>query len=99
MPQELPAAKSLSKLTSISTCTTRPPRTAAYFRRSKAPSDEVGKLRLPTGRRLQELIRIDIDRYGYVFGEWQFIEGFTDEPAQTHDGLAANQDVKLEVTL
>jgi hypothetical protein len=35
----------------------------------------------PPRTRLQQLIRIDIDRHGDVFGEWQFVEGFADEAA------------------
>ena len=48
---------------------------------------------------LQQLIRIDVDGDGDVLGEWQFIERFADESAQTHDGFAANQDVKPELAL
>jgi hypothetical protein len=39
---------------------------------------------------LQQLIRIDVDGDGDVFGEWQFVEGFAHEPAQAHDGFAAD---------
>jgi hypothetical protein len=39
---------------------------------------------------LQQLIRIDVDGDGDVFGEWQFVEGFAHEPAQAYDRLAAN---------
>lgn len=48
---------------------------------------------------LQQLIRIDVDGHGDVFGEWQFVEGFAHEPAQAHDGFAADQNVKSELAL
>ena len=48
---------------------------------------------------LQQLIRIDVDGDGDVFGEWQFVEGFAHEPAQAHDGFAADQNVKAELAL
>jgi len=48
---------------------------------------------------LKQLIRIDVDGHGDVFGEWQFVERFADEPAQAHDRFAANQDVKTELAL
>ena len=34
------------------------------------------------------MVRIDIDGDGDVFGEGQFVEGFADEVAQAHDGMA-----------
>jgi hypothetical protein len=49
--------------------------------------------------RLQQLIRIDIDRDGDVFGEWEFVERFTDEAAQTQDGFATDQNVETELAL
>ena len=49
--------------------------------------------------RLQQLIRIDVDGDYNVFGERQFIDGFADEAAQTHDGFAADQDVEAELAL
>ena len=49
--------------------------------------------------RLQQLIRINVDGDGDVFGEGQFVEGFADEAAQADDGLAADQDVKTELAL
>ena len=48
---------------------------------------------------LQQLIRIDVDGDYNVFGEGQFIDGFADEAAQTHDGFAADQDVEAELAL
>ena len=48
---------------------------------------------------LQQLIRIDIDGDGDVFGEWQFVERFAYEPAQAHDGFTPDQDVKTELAL
>jgi hypothetical protein len=50
-------------------------------------------------RRLQQLIRIDIDGDGDVFGKGQFVDGFADEAAQAHDGFAADQNVKSELSL
>src|SRR4029077_7638781 len=49
--------------------------------------------------RLQQLIRIDIHRDGDVFGEWQFVDRFADEAAQTHDAHAADQNVETELAL
>ncbi len=49
--------------------------------------------------RLQQLIGIDIDSDGDVFREWQFVERFPDQPAQTHDGFAADQNVETELAL
>ena len=48
---------------------------------------------------LQQLIRIDVDRDGDVFGEWQFVEGFTHKAAQANDGFAADQNVETELAL
>jgi hypothetical protein len=48
---------------------------------------------------LQQLIRIGVDGDCDVFGEWQFVDGFADEPAQAHNGFAADQDVKAELAL
>ena len=50
-------------------------------------------------RRLQQLIRIDVDGDRDIFGEWQLVQCLADEPAQTHNGLAADQDVKSELAL
>jgi hypothetical protein len=50
-------------------------------------------------RRLQQLIRIDVDSDGDVFGEWQLVERFANKSAQAHDGFAADQDVKTELAL
>ena len=49
--------------------------------------------------RLQQLIRIDVDGDNDVFGEGQFVDGFADEAAQTHDGFATSQDVEAELAL
>jgi len=49
--------------------------------------------------RLQQLIRIDVDGDRDIFGEWQLVQCLADEPAQTHNGLAADQDVKSELAL
>jgi hypothetical protein len=48
---------------------------------------------------LQQLIRVNVDRDGDVFGEWQFVESFSDEAAQAHDGFAADQNVETELAL
>ncbi len=48
---------------------------------------------------LQQLIRIDVDGDGDVFGKREFVECFAAEAAQAHDGFAADQDVKPELTL
>ncbi len=47
----------------------------------------------------EQLVRIDIDRDGYVFGERQFVERLAHQAAQTHNGCAAHQNVKPELTL
>ena len=39
---------------------------------------------------LEQLIWIDIDCHGDVFGEWQFVESFADEAAEAHDGFTAD---------
>src|SRR6266478_3344371 len=88
-----PLAKLLSRHTTISKCAAKRPNMAAYYRRSSPRSD---------GCQLQsseQLIRIDVDRHGDVFGEWQFVERFAHEPAQAHDRFATNQDVKTELAL
>jgi hypothetical protein len=57
---------------------------------------------LPRNRprhRLQQLIGIDIDCDGDVFGEWEFVERFADHAAQAHDGFAADQNVETELAL
>ena len=51
------------------------------------------------GRVLQQLIRIDVDSDGDVFGEWQFVERFADEPTQAHDGFTPDQNVKPKLAL
>ena len=48
---------------------------------------------------LQQLIWVNVDRDGDVFGEWQFVESFADESAQAHDGFAADQNVETKLTL
>ena len=48
---------------------------------------------------LEQLIRIDIDCYGDVFGERQFVESFADQAAEAHDGFATNQNVETELAL
>jgi len=50
-------------------------------------------------RALQQLISIDIGCDGDVLGEGQFVESFTDETAQAHDGLATDQNVKTKLAL
>src|ERR1700730_583265 len=40
---------------------------------------------------LKQLVGINIDCNGYVFGERKFVECFAHEPAQTHNGFAAEQ--------
>jgi hypothetical protein len=50
-------------------------------------------------RRLQQLIGIDVDSDGDVFGEWELVERFADKSAQAHDGIAADQNVKSELAL
>ena len=47
----------------------------------------------------EQLVRIDIDRDGHVFREWQFVQRLTHEPAQPHNGFAAKQDVEAELAL
>jgi hypothetical protein len=74
-------------------CHVRDPKKFAIAR-AQSPARE--ERALP---RLQQLVRIDVDCDGDVFGEWQFVERFTDEPAQAHDGLAADQNVKTELAL
>jgi len=49
--------------------------------------------------RLQQLIRIDVDSDGDVFGKWQLVDGFPDEAAQAHDGFATDQNVKAKLSL
>ena len=48
---------------------------------------------------LQQLIWINVDRDGDVFGEWQFVESFADEAAQAHDGFATDQNVETKLAL
>ena len=50
-------------------------------------------------RRLQQLIRIDVDGYGDVFGKGQLVERFADKSAQAHNGFATDQNVKTELAL
>ena len=47
----------------------------------------------------QQLIRVDIDCHGDVFGEWEFFKSFADEAAEAHDGFAADQNVETELAL
>jgi hypothetical protein len=47
----------------------------------------------------KQLIRIDVDGDGDIFGERQFVECLADEPAQAHDGFAAHQNVEAELAL
>lgn len=62
--------------------------------RTRSPARETRAL-----PRLKQLIRIDVDCHCDVFGEWQLVEGLTHKAAQTHDGFAADQDVKTELAL
>jgi len=48
---------------------------------------------------LEQLIWIDVDCHGDVFGEGQLVDGLTHEAAQAHDGFAADQNVKAELAL
>ena len=48
---------------------------------------------------LQQLIWVNVDRDGDVFGEWQFVESFADEAAQAHDGFATDQNVETKLAL
>ena len=43
---------------------------------------------------LQELVRIDVDRDGDVFGKGELVEGLADESAKSKDGFAADEDVE-----
>jgi hypothetical protein len=47
----------------------------------------------------QQLIRIDVDGSGDIFGEREFGEGFADQATEAHNGFAADQDVKTELAL
>ena len=47
----------------------------------------------------QQLIRVNVDGDGDVFGEGQFVDGLTHKAAQAHDGFAANQNVETELAL
>jgi len=47
----------------------------------------------------KQLIWIDIHGYRDIFGKWQFVESLAHEPPQTHDGAAAEQNVKSELAL
>jgi hypothetical protein len=50
-------------------------------------------------RDLQQLIWINVDRDGHVFGEGQFVDGLTHKAAQANDGFAADQNVETELAL
>jgi len=69
------------------------------FKLAIAMARSLGRDARALPRRLQQLIRIDVDGDGDVLRKWQFIECFADEPAQAHNGFAANQDVKTELAL
>src|ERR1700682_2032612 len=47
----------------------------------------------------EQLMRIDIDGHGDVFGKRQLIQSLAHEPAQTHDRFATHQNVKPELSL
>src|SRR6266446_8344624 len=47
----------------------------------------------------EQLIRIDIDGHGHVFGKRQLIQRLAHEPAQTHDRFATHQNVEPELSL
>ena len=67
-------------------------------RRSRTPCEgtRTGQAVLPAS---EQLIRIDVDRDGDVFGKRQLIECLADKAAQAHDGFAADQNVKTELAL
>ena len=54
---------------------------------------------MPASLELEQLIWINIDGDGDVFGHWQFVDGVANQAAQTHDGLAANQNMETKLTL
>src|ERR1700682_439528 len=47
----------------------------------------------------EQLMRIDIDGHGDVFGKRQLIQSLAHQPAQTHDRFAAHQNVEPELSL
>src|ERR1700722_13341358 len=47
----------------------------------------------------EELIRIDIDPDGDIFGKRQFVERFADEPTQTHNCAAPQQNMESILSL
>jgi hypothetical protein len=59
-------------------------------------SEDASRVRCPTS---QQLIRINIYVDGDVFWERQFVESFTDEAAEAHNGFAADQNVKTKLAL